>query len=92
MTGRGGWQQYRDGLHGVCEECRVGLLYKIEFPPDWQFCGFGRLALNALEARHPTLTWYTTGQYAWSQGFYDRYRQTSSSPWTVCQDPCPHFT
>jgi hypothetical protein len=58
------------------------LLYKIEFSPDWQFCGLGRLALNQLESRHPELMWYTTGQFKHARGFYERYRQGSSSPWT----------
>jgi len=28
---------------------------------------------------------------AHAQGFYDRYRQGSASPWTEQQHPCPHF-
>jgi hypothetical protein len=67
------------------------MLYKIEFAPDWQACGFGRLALSRLEARHPDLTWCTTGQFSDAKGFYDRYRQGSTSPWTDDQSPCPHF-
>ena len=70
----------------------MGLLYKIEFPPDWQFCRLGRLALAQLEGRHPGVTWYTTGQYAHAQGFYDRYRRGRASPWTEQQHPCPHFS
>jgi hypothetical protein len=73
--------------YGICSPCQTGLLYKIEFPPDWQFCGLGRLALAQLEARHPGVTWYTTGQYAHAQGFYDRYRQGSASPWSEQQHP-----
>jgi hypothetical protein len=42
-----------DVIYGVCLPCRVGLLYKIGFPTDWQFCGLGGLALGQLEARHP---------------------------------------
>ena len=80
-----------DVTYGICRSCRVGLLYKIGFPDDWQFCGLGRLALSQLEARHPDLTWYTTGQSRHARGFYDRYRQGSGSPWTVRQRPCPHF-
>ena len=64
---------------------------QVGFPDDWQFCGLGRLALSQLEARHPDLTWYTTGQSRHARGFYDRYRQGSGSPWTVRQHPCPHF-
>lgn len=80
-----------DVTYGICRPCRVGLLYKIGFPPDWQFCGFGRLALSQLEARHPDLTWCTTGQFKHAKGFYDRYRQGGGSPWTAEQHPCPHF-
>ncbi|MEU9837417.1 hypothetical protein AB0D67_38280 [Streptosporangium sp. NPDC048047] len=74
----------------VCEPCGVGLLLKISFSPDWQFCGLGTLALRQLEIRHPQLTWYTTGQYAHAKGFYQRYRHRSVSPWTERQNPCPH--
>jgi len=80
-----------DVTYGICRPCRVGLLYKIEFPPDWQFCGLGRLALSQLEIRHADLTWYTTGQFKHARGFYCRYRQGSGSPWTTQQHPCPHF-
>ncbi|MGH3286659.1 MAG: hypothetical protein ACRDPD_18610 [Streptosporangiaceae bacterium] len=57
-----------DVTYGTCESCGVGLLYKIGFPDDWQFCGLGRLALGQLEARHPDLSWYTTGQFKHAQG------------------------
>jgi len=77
--------------YGICPSCGTGLLYKISFGPDWQFCGLGRLALRQLEARHPELAWYTTTQYGHARGFYDRYRQDSDSPWTDKQLPCPHF-
>lgn len=77
--------------YGVCPTCRTGLLYKISFPPDWQFNGLGRLALRELETRHPELTWFTTGQYAWAKGFYARLRADSTSPWTAENNPCPHF-
>jgi hypothetical protein len=77
--------------YGTCYPCGVGLLQKISFDPDWQFCGLGRLTLNELEARHPSLTWYTTAQYKDARGFYERYRQNSSSPWTDKQHPCLHF-
>ena len=77
--------------YGICPPCGTGLLYKISFSPDWQFCGLGRLALGQLEARHPGLAWYTTGQFKDARGFYDRYRQDSNSPWTDKQHPCPHF-
>jgi hypothetical protein len=80
-----------DVKYGVCPACCVGLLYNIGFAPDWQFSGLGTLALGQLEARHPGLTWYTSGQYTWSRGFYQRYRQDSTSPWTAEQHPCPHF-
>lgn len=80
-----------DVTYGMCESCGVGLLYKIGFPGDWQFCGLGRLALSQLETRHPTLTWHTTGQFKHAQGFYDRYRKDSDSPWTVMNRPCAHF-
>ena len=75
----------------ICQACRTGLLYKIEFAPDWQFCGFGLSALSQREDRHPSLTWHTTGQLQHARGFCDRYRQDSSSPWTARQHPCPHF-
>jgi hypothetical protein len=78
-------------IYGICGPCHAGLLYKISFAPDWQFCGFGRLALSQLETRHPDLAWYTTGQLSQARGFYDRYRQHSSSPWAASQHPCPHF-
>ncbi|WP_055482993.1 hypothetical protein [Sphaerimonospora mesophila] len=71
--------------------CSVGLLRKISFSLEWQFCGLGTLALRELETRHPDLTWYTTGQYEPAQGFYERYRHSSHSPWTDEQHPCPHF-
>ena len=77
--------------YGICPPCGVGLLYKISFDPEWQFCGLGRLALGQLEARHPDLTWYTTGQFRHARGFYDRYRRDSNSPWTDRQHLCPHF-
>ncbi|WP_433513752.1 GNAT family N-acetyltransferase [Nonomuraea sp. CA-143628] len=77
--------------YAVCEPCGVGLLKKISFSPEWHCCGFGTLALRELETRHPGLTWYTTGQYAHAQGFYQRYRHRSDSPWTANQHPCPHF-
>jgi hypothetical protein len=77
--------------YGICPPCGTGLLYKISFEPDFQFCGLGRLALNQFEARHPGLTWYTTGQFRHARGFYDRCRQNSDNPWTTKQHPCPHF-
>ncbi|MES9602380.1 MULTISPECIES: hypothetical protein [Actinomadura] len=77
--------------YGICEECGFGVLYKISFAPDWQFCGFGRLALNQLESRHPDATWFTSGQYSQAIGFYANYRQGSMSPWTPEIRPCPHF-
>jgi hypothetical protein len=77
--------------YGICPACGTGLLYKVSFDPDFQFCGLGRLALGQLEARHPGLTWYTTGQFKHARGFYDRYRQDSDSPWTDKQHPCSHF-
>lgn len=80
-----------DVTYGICRSCGTGMLYRIEFAPDWQFCGFGRLALSQLEARHPDLTWYTTGQFQHARSFYERYRQSSTSPWADDQQPCPHF-
>jgi hypothetical protein len=80
-----------DVRYGICPPCSTGLLYKISFDPDFQFCGLGRLALGQLETRHPGLTWYTTGQFKHARGFYDRYRQDSDSPWTDKQHLCPHF-
>jgi hypothetical protein len=80
-----------DVTYGTSQACRTGLLYKIEFAPDWQFCGLGSLALSQLEVRHQDLTWHTTGQLTHARGFYDRYRQGSASPWTAEQHPCPHF-
>jgi hypothetical protein len=77
--------------YSVCEPCRAGLLHKISIDTDWHFCGLGRQALRQLETRHPDAVWYTTGQYKHSRGFYDRYRQDSTSPWTVAQQPCPHL-
>ncbi|WP_189240505.1 hypothetical protein [Planomonospora parontospora] len=75
----------------ICEVCSVGLLLKISFSLEWQFCGLGTRALRQMETRHPNLTWYTTGQYAHAKGFYERYRHSSHSPWTEKQRPCPHF-
>jgi hypothetical protein len=80
-----------DVIYGICWSCGMGMLYQIEFAPDWQFCGFGRLALGQLEVRHSDLTWYTTGQFQHARGFYERHRQGSTSPWTDSQQPCPHF-
>ena len=77
--------------YGICPPCATGLLYKISFGADFRFCGLGRLALDQLEARHPGLTWYTTGQSGYARGFYDRYRERSDSPWTSRQHPCHHF-
>jgi len=77
--------------YGTCDPCGTGLLYKISFDPHWQFCGLGRLVLGEIEGRHPRLTWYTTAQFKEARGFYDRYRQGSSSPWSDKQHPCPHF-
>ncbi|MCC5576183.1 hypothetical protein IMZ11_11115 [Microtetraspora sp. AC03309] len=77
--------------YAICEPCGAGLLRKIDFSSDWRFCGLGTRALRELEARHPALTWYTTGQYESAQSFYERYRTDSSSPWTANQCPCPHF-
>ena len=77
--------------YSVCEPCRAGLLHKISIDMDWHFCGLGRRALRQLEARHPDVAWYTTGQYKHARGFYDRYRQDSNSPWSVAQRPCPHL-
>lgn len=80
-----------DVIFGCCDECRVGLLYKISIDSEWHCCGFGRRALRHLEGMHPNLAWYTTAQYGWARAFYDRYRQDSSSPWEENQRPCPHF-
>ena len=77
--------------YGICPPCATGLLYKISFGADFRFCGLGRLALDQFEARHPGLTWYTTGQSENARGFYDRYRERSDSPWTSRQHPCRHF-
>lgn len=77
--------------YGVCSPCGTGLLYKISFDSDWQFCGLGRMSLREIETRHPGLTWYTTAQYGHARGFYDRYRRDSDSPWTDRQNPCQHF-
>lgn len=86
----GGEQELGHVKYGTCGRCRTGLLYKISFPSDWQFCGLGSRALGELEARHPDLAWSTTGEYAHARGFYDRYRDGSGSRWTE-QRPCPHF-
>jgi hypothetical protein len=86
-----GGESLGDVTYGICRPCGVGMLYQIEFAPDWQFCGLGRLALSQLESRHRGLTWFTTGQFPHARGFYDRYRQDSDSPWTNEQNPCPHF-
>lgn len=80
-----------DVTYGICRPCSAGMLYRIEFAPDWQFCGFGRLALSQLESRHPDLTWFTTGQFPHARGSYDHYRLDSDNPWTDQQNPCPHF-
>jgi hypothetical protein len=72
--------------------CGAGLLRKIDFPLDWQFCGLGTRALRELETRHPALTWYTTDQYGPAKSFYERYRQDSDSPWTDGRCPSPHFS
>lgn len=77
--------------YGTCRLCSTGMLYTIEFTPDWQFCGLGRLALSQLETRHPDLTWYTTGQLSGARGFCERYRQDNASPWTGQECPCPHL-
>ena len=77
--------------YGICPPCGTGLLYKISFDLDWQFCGLGRMALRQLEIRHPGLAWHTTPQFGHARGFYDRYREGSDSPWTDKQLPCPHF-
>jgi hypothetical protein len=77
--------------YGICPPCGVGLLYKVSFDPDFQFCGLGRLALGQLEARHPDLAWFTTAQFQQARGFYDRYRQDSDSFWADRQHPCLHF-
>lgn len=86
-------EQYSLGriAYSVCEPCATGLLRKISFSVEWQYCGLGTMALRELEARHPGLTWYTTAQYADSRDFYARYRQTSTSPWTDRECPCQHF-
>lgn len=86
-----GGEPLGDVTYGICQACGVGMLYKIEFGPDWQSCGLGRLALSELETCRPGLTWYTTGQFNDAKGFYDRYRQDSASPWTDDQPPCPHL-
>lgn len=77
--------------YGICELCQVGFLYKISFPPDWQYCGLGRRALSEMERRHPNVCWYTTGQFEWVQGFYRKYRADSKSPWTANKHPCAHY-
>lgn len=87
----GDGQSLGDVTYGICRPCGVGLLYKIGFPNDWQYCGLGTLALRRLETRHPGLTWYTTGQSKHARGFYDRYRQDSTNPWIANQHPCRHF-
>ncbi|MFI6325086.1 hypothetical protein ACIBG8_46750 [Nonomuraea sp. NPDC050556] len=75
----------------TCDACGIGLLRKISFSLEWQYCGLGTFALRQLETRHPHLTWYTTGQYSHVKRFYERYRQGSTSPWAERQNPCPHF-
>jgi hypothetical protein len=40
-----------DVTYGICRSCHVGLLYKIGFPTDWQFCG--AWAPRARPARSP---------------------------------------
>ena len=53
-------------------------------PPAASDCYKIEFALDQLEACHPDLTWYTTGQFKDARGFYDRrYRQSSASPWTA---------
>lgn len=86
-----GGESLGDVTYGICRPCSTGTLYQIEFAPDWQFCGFGRLALSQIEARHPDLTWYTTAQFPDPRGFYDRYHQDSASPSIDQQRPCQHF-
>ena len=75
--------------YGICRLCRTGLVSKIGFPADWQFCGLGRLALSQLEARHPDLTWYTTGQFSHATGI------TTGTAWAAPADrqaaPLPAF-
>lgn len=88
----GDGQTLGDVTYGICRPCGVGLLYKIGFPTDWQYCGLGTLALRQLEDRHRGLTWYTTDQPKHARGFYDRYRQDSGSPWAPNQHPCHHST
>jgi hypothetical protein len=89
VTGDGG--ELGAVTYSVCYLCGVGLLDKIGFPADWQYCGLGRRALRELEARHPELTWYTSGQLAGARGIYDRYRQESRSPWITSNRPCAHL-
>lgn len=78
--------------YSVCQPCEIGLLRKISFSPEWQFCGLGTLAMRQLEVRHAGLTWYTTPQYADARGFYARYREGSASSWTDQGGLCQHFS
>jgi hypothetical protein len=80
-----------DVIFGVCQQCQVGLLYKIGIDSEWHCCGFGRRALSHLESLHPDLAWYTTAQYQSARAFYDQYRQVSASLWQENQHACPHF-
>jgi hypothetical protein len=91
IVGDGASASLGEVTYGICPPCRIGLLYKIEFSPDWQSCGLGTLALSQLETRHPDLTWHTTGQFNHARAFYNRYREGSASPWTMEQHLCPHF-
>jgi len=79
--------------YGICPPCGAGLLYKISFDPDFQFCGLGRLALGQLEARHPGLTWYTTGQFKDARGFFRTVTaSTATAPGLTGSTPAPILT
>lgn len=78
--------------YGICPPCGAGLLYKISFDPDFQFCGLGRLALGQLEARHPDLTWYTTGQFRTRAAFTTATASTATAPGLTGSTPAPIST
>jgi hypothetical protein len=55
--------------------------YQITCPDTDLACSLFELASRA---RHPDMTWYTTGQFNHARGFYDWYRQGSGSAVDHC--------
>ncbi|GAA3469735.1 hypothetical protein [Nonomuraea roseola] len=87
----GGQERLGRVRYATCEGCQAGLIRKISFSLEWQYCGLGTRALDEVQVRHPGLAWYTTDQYGSALGFWERYRQSGDSPWTDRGCPCPHW-